>query len=137
PIALYPRAFGDWAFSGSAVVDETNSSGFGTGREPPLVLAYTSTGRGECIAYSNDRGRTWTEYDGNPVVRHDGRDPRLLWHEPSRSWVMAVYDRFEDADTIAFYASDDLKRWEFRSRIADFYECPDLFPIRGEDDPGV
>ncbi len=91
PIALYPKQFGDWAFSGSAVVDEKNTSGFGKAEEPPLVLAYTSTGRGECIAYSADRGRTWTEYEGNPVVRHQGRDPKLLWHEATSRWIMAVY----------------------------------------------
>ncbi len=81
PIGLYPQKFGDWAFSGSAVVDERNESGFGTRDKPPLVGAYTSTGRGECIVYSNDNGRTWTEYEGNPVVRHVGRDPRLLYHK--------------------------------------------------------
>ena len=69
-IGLYPRKYGDWAFSGSAVVDKGNTSGWGTKEKPPLVLAYTSTGRGECIAYSTDRGRTWTEYDKNPVVKH-------------------------------------------------------------------
>ena len=58
----------------------------------PLVAAYTTTGRGECIAFSNDRGRTWTDYEGDPVVKHVGRDPRLLWHEPTKHWVMAVYD---------------------------------------------
>ena len=69
PIALYPRRFGDWCFSGSAVVDGKS-----------LAAAFTSTGRGECIAFSNDRGRTWTDYKGDPVVKHSGRDPRLLWH---------------------------------------------------------
>src|SRR5206468_1999590 len=77
--------------SGSAVVDQKNTSGFGTGSAPPLVAAYTSTGRGECIVSSLDRGRTWSEFSGNPVVRHDGRDPRLLWHSPTNRWVMAVY----------------------------------------------
>ena len=76
PIALYPRRFGDWCFSGSAVVDKGNTSGFGVGDAKPLVAAYTSTGRGECIAYSNDRGRTLTEYKNDPVVKHAGRDPR-------------------------------------------------------------
>ena len=69
-IGLYPKRYGDWAFSGSAVVDKGNTSGWGTKEKPPLVLAYTSTGRGECIAYSTDKGRTWTEYDQNPVVKH-------------------------------------------------------------------
>jgi fructan beta-fructosidase len=136
PIALYPRRFGDWAFSGSAVVDRDNTSGFQVRAEPPLVLAYTSTGRGECIAYSNDRGRTWQEYDANPVVRHSGRDPRLLWHAASKQWVMAVYDEHEGKRWVAFHTSPDLKKWTFQSRIADFFECPDLFelPVQGSKD---
>jgi fructan beta-fructosidase len=134
PIALYPRRFGDWAFSGSAVVDRTNTTGWKRGDNDLLVGAYTSTGRGECIVFSNDRGRSWTEYEGNPVLKHQGRDPRLLWHEPTRRWVMAVYDESDGKRWIAFYTSDDLKTWTFRSRIEGFFECPDLFelPVDGD-----
>jgi fructan beta-fructosidase len=136
PVALYPRQFGDWCFSGSAVVDENNTSGFQKGRGPVLVAAYTSTGRGECIAFSNDRGRTWTDYSGNPVVKHTGRDPKVIWHAPSRQWVMAVYDEFQGKRWIAFYTAPDLKKWHFQSRIADFYECPDLFELAVEGAKG-
>jgi fructan beta-fructosidase len=129
PIALYPREYGDWCFSGSAVVDRQNTSGFGSASAPPLVAAFTSTGRGECIIFSNDRGRNWTEYDGNPVVRHAGRDPRLLWHEPTKRWVMAVYDETDGARSIAFHSSADLKKWSFESRIDGFFECPELFEL--------
>lgn len=138
PIALYPHAYGDMAFSGSAVVDRANTSGWKSGQEDLLVLAYTSTGRGECIAYSNDRGRTWTEYEGNPVVRHQGRDPRLLWHEGTRQWVMALYDEGKedgkDRRSIDFYTSPDLKHWTRQGRIDGFFECPDLFelPVEGK-----
>jgi len=138
PIALYPRQFNDWAFSGSAVVDEENTSSFKTGKDDVLVLAYTSTGRGECIAFSNDRGRTWTEYDGNPVVKHRGRDPRLLWHAPTKRWVMAVYHEPEVngkvLQTIAFHSSPDLKTWTYHSEIEGFFECPDLFELQVEGD---
>lgn len=134
PIALYPNKFGDWAFSGSAVVDWKNTGGFQKGKEPALVLAYTSTGRGECIACSHDRGRTWTEYEGNPVVKHQGRDPRLLWHEPSHQWVMAVYDE-ADKRWIAFYTSSDLKSWSYQSRIEGFYECPDMVELAVDGNP--
>jgi fructan beta-fructosidase len=124
PIALYPHHFGDWCFSGSAVVD---------GKQ--LAAAYTSTGRGECVAFSGDRGRTWTDFKDDPVVKHNGRDPRLLWHEPSKQWVMTVYDETDGKKWIAFYNSPDLKKWAFQSRIEGFYECPDLFeaPIEGGD----
>lgn len=136
PIAIYPRRFGDWAFSGSAVADPSNTSGWKRGSNELLVAAYTSTGRGECIVYSNDRGRTWTEFDGNPVIKHQGRDPRLLWHEPTRRWVMAVYDESERKRWIAFYTSPDLKSWTYQSRIGDFFECPDLFELPIDGDPG-
>jgi fructan beta-fructosidase len=128
-IALYPRKYGDWAFSGSAVVDKGNTSGWGTKAKPPLVLAYTSTARGECIAYSNDNGRTWTEYDKNPVVKHVGRDPKLVWYEKRKHWVMAVYDEIQGKQWIAFHTSPDLKTWTFASRIEGFFECPDLFEM--------
>ncbi|AGA28800.1 GH32 C-terminal domain-containing protein [Singulisphaera acidiphila] len=136
PIALSPQKYGDWCFSGSGVVDRKNSSGFGSETAPPLVAAYTSTGRGECIIYSNDRGRTWTEFAQNPVVTHQGRDPRLLFHEPTKRWVMAVYDEADGKQAIAFHTSADLKEWTFESRIDGFYECPDLFelPVTGADD---
>ena len=129
PEALYPRQYGDWTFSGSAVVDKDNTSGWRTGTNALLVAAYTSTGRGECIVYSNDRGQTFAEFESNPVVKHHGRDPRLLWHAPSQQWVMAVYDEVEKARFIAFYTSPNLKTWTFQSRIEDFYECPDLFEL--------
>jgi fructan beta-fructosidase len=133
-IGLYPKKYGDWAFSGSAIVDTNNTSGWGTKEKPPLVLAYTSTGRGECIAFSNDKGRTWTEYDRNPVVKHAGRDPKLVWYEKGKHWVMAVYDEHDKKQWIAFYTSPDLKTWTFASRIEGFFECPDLFELPvGED----
>ena len=135
PIALYPHAFGDWAFSGSAVVDWQNSAGFQQGDEPALVVAYTSTGRGECIAYSLDRGRTFAEYQGNPVVAHQGRDPKLLWYGPGRHWVMAVYDEVGDKRYIAFYTSPDLKEWTYQSRIEGYFECPELFALPVDGDP--
>jgi fructan beta-fructosidase len=136
PIALYPKEYGDWAFSGSGVIDRRNTSGFGTGATPPLVVAFTSTGRGECIAYSNDRGRSWTEYQGNPVVRHSGRDPRLLWHAQTNRWVMAVYDETGGGQRIAFHSSPDLKAWRFESQIDGFFECPELFEMPVEGLPG-
>jgi len=134
PIAIYPAKIGDWAFSGSAVVDAANTSGFRTGSGELLVGAYTSTGRGECIVYSNDRGRTWTEYSGNPVVKHQGRDPRLLWHAASKQWVMAVYHEEGKKREIAFHTSPDLKTWTPRTRIDGFFECPDLYelPVDGD-----
>jgi fructan beta-fructosidase len=125
PIALYPRQFGDWAFSGSAVMEGGS-----------LLAAFTSTGRGECLVRSLDRGRTWAELAGNPAVKHAGRDPKLVWHEPTRRWIMAVYDEAEGRRAIAFHASPDLKTWTYLSRIDGFFECPDLFALPVDADPG-
>lgn len=136
PIALYPQQFGDWCFSGSAVVDVNDTGGFRTGDEPAIVVAYTSTGRGECIAYSNDRGRTFAEFNGNPVVRHEGRDPKVIWYGPGRHWVMALYDETDGKRTIAFYTSRDLRAWEFASRIDGFFECPEIFELAVEGGSG-
>lgn len=136
PTAIYPRAWGDWAFSGSAVVDEQNTSGFKSGDDPVLIAAYTSTGRGECIAFSNDRGRTWTDYDKNPVVKHAGRDPKIIWHTSTQRWVMAVYDERPNVERgIAFYSSPNLKEWTETGRVEGFYECPDLFPLPVDGNP--
>lgn len=142
PTAISPRTWaggGDWVWSGSAVVDAKNTSGWRKGKESLIVAAYTSTGRGECIVYSNDGGRTFSEFEGNPVVKHakgEGRDPRLFWYAEGSGghWVMAVYD--EDTSLpdperrgVAFYTSPDLKGWTFGSRIGGFYECPDMFEL--------
>ena len=137
PIAIYPAQYGDWVFSGSAVVDPMNTAEFKTGSEDVIVAAYTSTGRGECIAYSNDRGRTFSEYAGNPVVTHAGRDPKVIWHEPTGQWVMAVYDEQEGKKNgISFYTSPDLQNWAYQSRIEEYFECPEIFELPVDGDPG-
>jgi fructan beta-fructosidase len=135
PIALYPRQYGDWCFSGSGLVDEKDTSGLGAVGRPPLIVAYTSTGRGECLAFSHDRGRTFREPEGNPVVAHNGRDPKVIWHEPTKRWVMAVYDEAKDRQSIAFHTSPDLRTWTSTSRIDGFFECPDLFELPVDGDP--
>ena len=129
PIAIYPHRFGDWVFSGSAVVDRDNTAGFKTGDEDVIVAAYTSTGRGEAIAYSNDRGRTFTDYSRNPVVKHSGRDPKVIWYAPGKHWVMALFDQEGESRGIALYTSTNLKDWQRTSRIDGYYECPEIFEI--------
>lgn len=136
PEALYPRQYGDWCFSGSAIHDAGDVLGLGKkgGASGGAIAAFfTSTGRGECLVFSQDGGRTWTEYEGNPVVRHKGRDPKVIWHDGTNQWCMAVYDE-EQGQQIAFYSSPDLKNWRLESRIDGFFECPDLFalPVDGD-----
>jgi fructan beta-fructosidase len=119
------------AFSGSGLIDANNTSGLASGDEHPLlVFPFTDTDQGESLAYSADGGRTLKMYAGNPVLRHQGRDPKVFWYEPKRHWVMAVYDEAEQKQWIAFYRSNNLRDWEFTSRIEGFFECPDLFPLK-------
>jgi fructan beta-fructosidase len=138
PIAIYPYKHGDWVFSGGAVVDKDNTAGFQSGAEDVIVASYTSTGRGEAIAYSNDRGRTFTDYEGNPVVKHQGRDPKIIWYRPGKHWVMAVYDEegtgSEQQRRIAFYTSTNLKEWTLQSKLDGYFECPEIFwlPVDGD-----
>ena len=138
PIAIYPFKYDDWVFSGGAVVDAANTAGFKTGDNEVIVASYTSTGRGESIAYSNDRGRTFTDYPGNPVVKHQGRDPKIIWFAPGKHWVMAVYDEEPAQDgvrqSIAFYTSTDLKEWTLQSKIPGYFECPEIFELAVDGD---
>jgi fructan beta-fructosidase len=124
-------------FSGSAHVDANNSAGWQTGDEKVLVAAFTDTGCGEALAYSNDRGLNWTYYDKNPVIKHGGRDPKLLWYAPGKHWVIAVFDQDPDKKigrNIAFYSSKNLKEWTLTSKLPGYYECPDIFelPVDGD-----
>lgn len=133
PEGIYPDSYGDMVFSGNAILDTANISGFKTGTNAVIVAAYTSTGRGECIAYSNDGGLTFTDYTNNPVVIHNGRDPRLFWYAPSNYWGMALYDE-TGTGGISFYTSPNLKQWTYRSKINGYFECPDIFqlPVDGD-----
>lgn len=138
PIALQDN-YGVMIFSGSAVVDFMNTSGFGKGKRPPLVAIYTGHGHGkqtQDIAYSNDRGRTWTKYAGNPVIdlnMSDFRDPKVFWHEASSKWVMTVSMPLERK--VRFYGSPNLRDWDLLSdfgpagAVKGIWECPDLFPL--------
>ena len=93
----------------STIIDKNNTAGFARGKEDVLVAFLTDTGAGEAIAYSRDRGRTFTWYKKNPVVRHRGRDPKVVWYAPGKHWVMAVYDESKEAGrAIAFYTSRNL-----------------------------
>jgi len=122
-------------FSGSAHVDKNNTAGWKTGKEDVLVVAFTDTSAGESLAYSNDRGRTWKYYEGNPVIKHSGRDPKLIWYEPGKHWVIAVYDQTkEEGRNIAIYTSKNLKEWTLESHIPGYFECAEIFelPVDGD-----
>lgn len=138
PLALAEED-GVMIFSGSAVVDWRNTTGFGENEKPPLVAIYTGHRPGrqdQRLAYSNDRGRTWTKFAGNPVLdlkMADFRDPKVFWHEPSARWVMTAALATEQK--VHFYASPDLKQWKYVGEFGPaaatdgLWECPDLFPL--------
>ncbi len=140
---------GDAMFSGGAAVDWKNTGGWKTGDNDVIIATWTSTGRGECIAYSNDKGRTFTEYEGNPVIKHGGRDPKPAWYAYGKDdkplsaaaeklgghWIIAVFDQNkEHGRNIAFYSSTDLKQWKLESNLPGYFECAELFtlPVDGD-----
>jgi len=141
PIVLEPDELGTM-FSGSAVIDYKNTSGLKKGSEYPLVATYTADLSNEkqhqCMAYSLDGGRTFTKYEGNPVIpaeRRFGsgheRDPKVFWFEPGKHWVLVMHD----ALAYSIYNSDDLKKWEYQSSVdVGFWECPELFELAVDGD---
>jgi sucrose-6-phosphate hydrolase SacC (GH32 family) len=144
PLALAEED-GVMIFSGSAVIDWNNSSGFGKDGKPPMVAIYTGYRTNDhlqfqCIAYSNDKGRTWTKYSGNPVINLNSkefRDPKVQWHEPTQRWIMTV--SLSTEHKVQFYGSTNLKEWTLLSEFgpvgatSGVWECPDLFelPVAG------
>ena len=134
--ALYPDCIGA-IFSGCAVIDKDNTSGFG---ENSMVAIYTADGQSQvqCLAYSNDNGRTFTKYSSNPVLSSnnpDFRDPKVFWLESAQKWIMIL----AAGNAVELYSSINLKQWTFESRWGEDYgihdgvwECPDLFPVSFE-----
>lgn len=143
PLAL-PEHDGEMIFTGSIVIDEHNTSGFCQNGQPCMVAVYTShRGTGEhdqretqSLAYSLDRGRTWSFYDGNPVLDRemtDFRDPSVTWNDEAKQWLMAV--SLPNEHKVVFYQSADLKHWTEVSTfgpsgaIGGQWECPDLIHL--------
>lgn len=136
PIALVPDKLGV-CFSGSAVYDRDNTSGFGKDGKVPIVAVFTS--HGDCeqqsVAYSLN-GDTFQTYEGNPVIANPGiadfRDPKVFWNRQKNCWSMVLAAK----DRVQFYASPDLKSWEKTGEFGPegnhapgVWECPDLFPL--------
>jgi len=147
PNKLYPKTMARKdCFSGGATVDKKNTAGWG---ENTLVAFFTDTGCGECIAYSTNGGETFTYYEENPVVKHRGRDPKVIWYayddkdaplndtakELGGHWVMVVFDENKQhGRNAAFYTSTDMKEWTEQSHLPGYFECTELFelPIDGD-----
>ena len=147
PVALHEEPGQYMVYSGSAVVDWNNTSGLCKNPDPQdhscLIAMYTAAYKDrqkQHIAFSNDRGRTWTNYSGNPVADLDApdfRDPNVFWYAPQHKWVMVAV--LADERTLVIFDSPDLKHWTKRSTfgpagdVAGQWECPDLIelPIDG------
>jgi fructan beta-fructosidase len=143
PVALFEEG-GEMIFSGSAVADIHNTSGFCTQDEGCLVAIYTShipdEAQYQSLAYSNDRGRTWEKFPENPVLDiglKNFRDPKVFWYDPGEKWVMVVSVPLEFK--VRFYQSQNLKEWRLTGEFGNkgdtskIWECPDLVRIRVED----
>lgn len=150
PIAIYPDDKG-YIFSGSAVVDWNNTSGLGSADNPPLIAFFTyhdmkkeKAGEidieSQAIAFSTDKGRSWTKYEQNPIVKNPGirdfRDPKVYWHEASGQWIMSI----ASGQVIRFYGSKNCLDWNYLSEFGEgkgshdgVWECPDLFPLKVKD----
>jgi fructan beta-fructosidase len=151
PVAIpYGKEEEEGIFSGGALVDHNNTSGFGDGTRAPLIAVYTShytrsdgsTWQAQSLAYSIDGGETFIKYEGNPVLEFDDpdfRDPNVMWDEMTERWVMVV--ALPQQHKVQFYASDNLKEWEFLSdfgpagAVGGIWECPDFFPLAVDGDP--
>jgi fructan beta-fructosidase len=135
-------------YSGSAVMDPFNTTGFVQTRgQVPIVAVYTgnipNTNQSQHIAYSLDSGRTFTKFNGNPVLdldKKDFRDPKVFWHEPTKRWIMAVM--LPQEKIVQFYSSKSLKAWTLLSQFGPagdttgIWECPDLFRVPVAGSPG-
>jgi len=145
PGAIHPDHLGP-IYSGSAIVDFENTSGFQSGEDPPIICIYTSAGGRspwsinekftQSLAYSNDRGRTFTIYEENPVQKnldYINRDPNAIWHEPTKRWIILLHF---DEQAMVFFTSKDLKTWQKQSEFDshDLVDCPELFelPVDGD-----
>ena len=127
--------------SGSAVIDKNNSSGLATNKNIAPMVAFFASGQHkqadgtshavQCMVYSNDKGRTWTEYDKNPVLPDAERDPKVFWYEPAQKWIMVIWG---PPGGYVFYSSKNLKDWKKLSFLPDYFECPDMFslPLDGD-----
>lgn len=159
PLAI-PQTFDDQGraiesiFSGSVVVDEDNTSGFGDGQTPPLVAIYTSAYeqahpthagiQAQSLAYSLDGGYTWEKYSGNPVLDRSSanfRDPKVFWYDTPEGgyWIMVAVEATDHQ--VVLYRSNDLRQWDYLSTfgpansVGGIWECPDLFELPVDGDP--
>ena len=148
-IALFPDQLG-MIFSGSCVIDDQNSSGFGTKKNPPMVAIFTyhnmkgekagqNNYQSQGLAFSLDEGENWTKFNGNPIIPNSGfkdfRDPKVFWNTDKKQWNLVLVA----GDCVQIFSSKNLIAWHFESEFGKqngahggVWECPDLFEIEIE-----
>jgi len=152
-------------WSGTGVVDWSNTSGLGVNGQPPILLFYTHMGKAgkseerpgeQYLVYSTDGCETMTDYPGNPVVPKiedslpkagPNRDPKIFWYEPKKQWGMIVYVALpgkpgpdgkpdEQHNTFRFLTSPNLRDWKLTDfYVSGFSECPDFYELPVDGDP--
>jgi fructan beta-fructosidase len=146
PIALGTDPQRGQIYSGSAIVDFNNSAGLQQGDEKTMIAFYTRRSpyyllvhdygidsSSQCMAYSLDRGRTWTHVEEPliPCITTKNRDPKVFWHQESQKWIMVFFK----TTGYVFYGSVDLFNWEELNSVDGYHECPDIFQLDIEGDP--
>jgi len=148
-VVLFPNSKNGTCFSGAAFIDRKNQLGLKTGEEDVLVMFYLRTLTGLCYAYSNDGGNTMTDYEGNPVLTHEGSridTPRPFWYEPTKRWIAPTFDFFFNKEgkklrCVGIYSSENLKEWKLESRVEqdmfgdELCGCVDFFQLPVDGNP--
>ena len=131
-IEKYRNGLGD-ILTGSAVVDERDTAGFGAGTIVALTTQQDEGVQRQSLFTSTDGGRTFQNYEGNPIMDNPGatdwRDPKVVWDDAHERWVMVL----AEGERLGFYTSTNLREWTYVSDfVRDGYgllECPDLFEM--------
>jgi levanase len=137
-IEKYANGLGD-IWTGTAVVDEKGTAGFGAGAVIAIVTQQVDGVQRQSLFLSRDGGYSFESFDGNPIMENPGvadwRDPRVFWDDAAGHWVMALAEH----DRVGFYTSPNLREWtytsDFETTGLGVLECPDLFPMAVDGNP--
>ncbi|PZR29977.1 MAG: glycosyl hydrolase family 32 [Citrobacter freundii] len=146
--AIHPDQGGP-VFSGGAVVDSFNTSGLGKPGKPALVAFHTGAkGWAQYMSWSTD-GINFQTLDraAVPRINADNRDPKVIWFEPTKKWVMVIWVERPDngKHSMQFLTSPDLINWTEASFVTGGYkaedrylfECPEFYELPVQGMPGV
>jgi fructan beta-fructosidase len=145
--ALHPDHGGP-VYSGGAVVDSNNTSGLGKDGKFPMILFHTGARAwAQYLSYSTD-GRSFHTLPQAvvPRINKENRDPKVIWHEPTKKWIMVLWVERGDNEqhTIQFLSSPDLIHWTKTSTFMGgtgndryLFECPEFYELPVEGKPHI